>query len=76
MGANAGAGVTAESNRLYIANSGTSEPLILGTFPNESLQFNASKMGFFKHAAVSQPAKPAETTKAIIEVLEKLGLVA
>lgn len=64
------------SDKLYVASSETTTPLILGVFPNASLQFNATEMGFFKHALTTQPAKPAETTKAIIEVLEKLGLCA
>jgi hypothetical protein len=75
IGYNAGHKETG-SNKLYIANSETNTPLILGEFPNESLQFNATKMGFFKATPVTQPAKPAENAKAIIEVLEKLGLVA
>lgn len=64
------------SNKLYISNSETATPLILGEFPNESLQFNATRMGFFKATPVTKPEKPAETVKAIIELLEKLGLCA
>ena len=63
------------SNKLYVANSSTVEPLILGEFPNASLVFNATKMGFFKKTAVSQPAKPT-TLAEVITALETLGLVA
>lgn len=34
------------SNKLYIANSNTSTPLIKGTFPNTDLTFTASKINF------------------------------
>jgi hypothetical protein len=64
------------SNKLYISNSETTEPLIKGEFPNASLALNATKIGFFKKAPIAQPAKPAETSAAIIKVLEELGLVA
>jgi hypothetical protein len=68
-----------ESNRLYIANSNTAEPLIKGVFPNVSLALNATSIGFFKAAAVTQPKTTltiagvtlgkaaAPTTEAIIK---------
>lgn len=43
VGFNAGTANTS-SNRLYIANSGTSSPLIYGEFPNTLLRFNASNV--------------------------------
>ena len=40
------------SHKLYIATTGTSTPLILGAFPNASLQFNAEQLGFNKKGPV------------------------
>lgn len=75
VGYSAGSGAGAESNQLYIANSSTNKPLILGEFPNASLQFNATKMGFFKVTPIVQPTKAAWESSPI-KVMEELGLVA
>jgi hypothetical protein len=77
LGPNSGPATGAkEENKLYVHNAASGEPLILGNFGTRELRFFTEKLGFFKHAAVAQPAKPAETTAAIIKVLEELGLCA
>lgn len=68
------------SNRLYVANSETAEPLIYGTFPNEQITFNASKVALYKgvtpvarHATIAVPAENiAATTKAVKEIIEAI----
>lgn len=51
------------SNTLYIANSGTSEPLIKGVFPNVELALNASKIGFNKKPPVTLIGESLSTGK-------------
>ncbi len=73
-------------NRLYIANTNTEEPLVKGIFPNTSLAFNATEIGFYKHAVSTQPAaiaSPAAELAALKtavdglrEALKKVGLTA
>jgi hypothetical protein len=61
LGNEAGSSNTA-SNMLFIASTGTTTPLILGEFPNASLQFNATKMGLFKATPVEQPKTTGTVT--------------
>jgi hypothetical protein len=61
IGCEAGAAVKEVSNKLYIANSATEEPLIKGEFPNASLQLNAGKLGFNKKTPVTLIATNLET---------------
>lgn len=65
------------SNRLYIANGETTTPLILGTFPNALLQFNATEMGFFSHAVTTQPKvtgkKSTELEAVVTSILAALA---
>ncbi|HEX4483985.1 MAG TPA: hypothetical protein VH081_09370 [Solirubrobacteraceae bacterium] len=71
------------SNRLYIANSETTEPLIFGVFPNEQLTFNATKIALYKgvtpvarHATIAVPAETlAANTKAIKEIVEAIKAI-
>lgn len=67
LGAEAGEESGTESNRLYIANNFTSTPLILGTFPNELLQFNAAEIGFYKHTPTAQK-KVAAAASSLLTV--------
>ena len=68
------------SNKLYIANSETTEPLIYGVFPNEQITFNASKVALYKgvapvarHATIAVPGEnTAANTKAIKEIIEAI----
>jgi hypothetical protein len=74
------------SNKLYIANSETTEPLIFGVFPNEQITFNASKVALYKgvtpvarHATIAVPGEttPANTKaiKEIIEAIKAIGII-
>lgn len=70
------------SNKLYIANSETAEPLLFGEFPSAKLQINASQIGFFKHAPGSQGkvtgkknTEVEKVLKTLLESLSGLGLV-
>jgi trimeric autotransporter adhesin len=72
VGSKAGSSLTATSNTLIIANNST-RALIEGTMSETA---SSQKLGFFGVTPVTQPAKPEASSKAIIEVLEKLGLCA
>jgi hypothetical protein len=74
IGPSAGEHQKAVSNKLFIANSNTAEPLIWGDFSAKELCFYATKQGFFGAAPVARPAKGAETTAAIWAALKELGL--
>jgi len=74
IGSEAGRGEE-NSDRLYIANTETKEPLIWGNFAEKALRFYTTKLGFFGKVPVVQPAKPA-TLAEVIAALEALGLVA
>jgi hypothetical protein len=63
------------SNRLYIANDETTEPLIWGNFSAKELRFYTNKLGFYGATPVVQPTKPT-TLAEVIAALEALGLVA
>lgn len=74
------------SNKLYIANSETTEPLVFGEFPNASLSFNTNKIALYKgvtpvtqHATIASPAETiaanTQAIKEIIEAIKGIGLI-
>ena len=71
------------SNKLYIANSETTKPLIYGIFPNEEVVLNASKVALYKgvtpvaqHATITAPKETtAANTKAIKEIIEAIKAI-
>jgi hypothetical protein len=74
------AGEAAEevSNKLYIANTNTAEPLILGVFPNSELTFNTTKIALYKgvspvsrHAAITSPAAELASLKTAVDALRE-----
>jgi hypothetical protein len=83
LGYAAGAELAAgTANTLVIANSSTATPMVLGVFPNTSLQFNATEMGFFKHALGKQgkvtgkkSSEVEKVLKTLLEALSGIGLV-
>lgn len=56
VGYRAGEGETG-SNKLYIANSGTTEPLVLGDFETKELRLNTTKLGLNGKVPVEPPAE-------------------
>jgi hypothetical protein len=87
IGCEAGEESGTESDQLYIANSQTSNPLIRGEFPNESLLFNTQKLALYKgvipvarHAAIAALGNSATGTEiatavnALREALKKVGI--
>jgi hypothetical protein len=73
------------SNKLYIHNGESSEPLIYGNFETKELRLYTTKLGFYgvapvaRHATIATPAETtAANTKAIkelIEAVKKVGLI-
>lgn len=71
------------SNKLYVANSETSEPLLYGVFPNEEVAFNTNKIALYKgvtpvarHATIGIPGETtAANTKAIKEIIEAIKAI-
>jgi hypothetical protein len=71
------------SNKLYIANSESTEPLIHGVFPNEELTFNTLKIALYKgvtpvarHATIAVPGETTSAnTKAIKEIIEAIKAI-
>ena len=66
IGAEAG-GQETGSNKLYIANSNTTEPLIYGNFTEKELRLYTTKLGFYgvtpvaRHAAIAEVPTTAAT---------------
>lgn len=83
IGAAVGPAAAEESfNALYIGNGTGAEPLIGGGLPNASLKFNATQMGFFKHAVAAQGkvtgkknTEVEKVLKTLLEALSGVGLV-
>jgi hypothetical protein len=75
IGWEAGAAETA-AEKLYIHNGASAEPLIKGDFSTRELLLYTTKMGFFKHAAVTQPVvNKTETVEKLNNALKELGLI-
>lgn len=77
------------SKKLYIASSETTEPLILGEFPNGELAFNTSKIALYKgvtpvtrHATIAELTPSSATAKEaaerineIVKAIKAIGII-
>lgn len=83
IGWQAGANETG-NNRLYIANTNTSEPLIWGNFGTKELRLYTTKLGFYgvtpvaRAAAIASPPEELKALKSAVdamrEALKKVGI--
>jgi hypothetical protein len=63
------------SDKLYIANSSTAEPLVLGNFANKELRLYTTKLGFYgvtpvaRAAAIGEPAESLGSLKTAVNAI-------